>query len=309
MKKRFRVALIVETTGLYGRSILFGVARYLNIHGDWSLFMDERHEATCPPEWLLDWDGDGVICRATNPDMARSLKKKGIAVVDLNDAYGPLGLPYVGSDMPAIGRMATNHLLEHGLRKIAFVGSGDVAWSRGRLEGVLQAVEGRAEFCGAFDTHPLAYLGKGWLQELERLKEWMSHLPLPIGIVASNDRRAQHVLEVCRMLDIMVPDQVAVVGVDNTGFLCQLSSPSLSSVVTDAELVGYEAASLLGHLMTGGAAGEPLIIAPKGVVARQSTEVPTINDPVFAKAIRFLRDHACDGITIDDVLAHACTSR
>ena len=307
MKKRSRVALIVETTGIYGRSILFGVARYLDIHGDWTLFMDER--AIPSPEWLLDWDGDGIICRATTPDLAQALKKKNSAVVDLNETFGPLGLPHVSSDMPAIGRMATNHLLEHGLRKIAFVGSGDMAWSRGRLEGVLQAVAGRAEFCGAFETHPLVYLGKDWLQEFERLKEWVSQLPRPVGIVASNDKRARHVLEVCQMLDIAVPDQVAVIGVDNTGFLCRLSSPPLSSVVPDAELVGYEAACLLARLMAGGIQGEPLSIAPKGVAARQSTEVFATNDPVFSEAIRFMRDHAYDGITIPDVLSHVSTSR
>lgn len=309
MKKRFRVALIVETTGIYGRNILFGVARYLNIRDDWSLFMDERHEATPPPEWLLDWDGDGVICRPTTPELAQALKEKGIAVVDLNERFGPLGLPHIGSDMPAIGRMATNHLLEHGLRKIAFVGSTGLAWSRGRLEGVLQEVQGRAEFCGSFEIHPRAYISKDWLHELEKLKEWVAQLPRPVGIVACNDKRAHQTLEVCRMLDIAVPDEIAVVGVDNTGFICELSSPSLSSVIPDAERMGYEAACLLGHLMTGGVQQEPLTIAPRGIAARQSTEICTSNDPVFTKAVRFMREHACDGITMSHVLAHMSISR
>jgi LacI family transcriptional regulator len=309
MTKKSRVAIVVETTGSYGRDILFGVARYLGIHDDWTVLVDESFDINVSPEWLLNWDGDGIICRSTTPSLALALQQMPIAVVDLNDGYGPLGLPHISSDMLAIGRMATNHLLELGLRNIAFVGSSETPWSRGRLEGVLEAVQGRAEFCGAFESHPFSYLKNGWSMGLERLKELVQRLPRPIGIVASNDKRAHNLLEVCRMLEISVPDEVAVIGVDNTDFLCKLSSPSLSSVMPDGERIGYEAASLLAHLMEGGVQQEPLVIPPKGLVARQSTEIWITEDPVFAKAIRFMREHAGRGITLDDVLTQVNTSR
>ncbi|RYG73663.1 DNA-binding transcriptional regulator [bacterium] len=309
MKKKSRVALVVETTGSYGRNILFGVAHYLDIHGDWALFVDERHEITPPPHWLLDWEGDGIITRYLTPDLAAALKHKKIPVVDLNDGYGLLGFSHIGSDMNAIGRMAANHLLEIGLRKIAFVGSSHVAWSRGRLEGVLEAIKGRAEFCGSIEFQPIFYPDYNWVSELERIRDWVMKLPRPIGIVASNDKRAHHILEVCRMQGIAVPDEIAVVGVDNTDFLCELSSPSLSSVIPDGHLIGYEAACLLSRLMSGGALEEPLVIPPKGVASRRSTEVLNTNDPVFTKAIRFMREHAGHGIDIEDVLAEVSISR
>ncbi|RYX86434.1 DNA-binding transcriptional regulator [bacterium] len=315
MKKRASVTLIVETSGGYGRQILRGVSRYLNTHGGWSVFVDEREGMAPPPKWLLDWNGDGIICRSTTPTLAKALKKREIAVVDLNDRYGYLGLPYIASDMPAIGRMATEHLLERGFRHIAYAGFNDAAWSKSRMVGIQEALNNRGQLFSVFESASNGYRTKNWLLERESLCKWLLTLPRPIGIVACNDRRGQHVLEACRLLGISVPDEVSVVGIDNAETLCELCYPPLSSVVPDAERLGFEAAVLLTRLMNSTsqqraeARAEKIFIAPKGVVARQSSEVWAIDDPVFSKAIRFIREHACDKITVDDVLAHVLTSR
>ena len=93
MKQRPNVALIVETSVVYGRQILHGVSRYLRAHGGWSVYLDERELLAPPPDWLLDWNGDGVICRPTTPALADAFRARGLAVVDLNDRYGGLGFP------------------------------------------------------------------------------------------------------------------------------------------------------------------------------------------------------------------------
>lgn len=77
MNKRANVALIVETSGAYGRQMLRGVSRYLHTHSKWSVFLDERERMATPPQWLLDWEGDGIICRSTTPDLARALHARG----------------------------------------------------------------------------------------------------------------------------------------------------------------------------------------------------------------------------------------
>lgn len=121
-KARPNVALIIETAVVYGREILHGVSRYLRAHGGWSVFLDERELLAPPPEWLLDWSGDGVICRPTTPALAAILRQRGLAVVDLNDRYGDLGIPRISSDMPAIGAMAAEHLLERGFAALPTAG-------------------------------------------------------------------------------------------------------------------------------------------------------------------------------------------
>jgi len=140
MKSQPNVSLIIETAGVYGRQILRGVSRYLWTHGSWSVFLDERELLAHPPDWLLDWNGDGVICRPTTPALAAALEARGLAVVDLNDHYGYLGLPHIGSDMAAIGRLAAEHLQERGFHNLAFCGFSDAVWSQERLGGVEEAI-------------------------------------------------------------------------------------------------------------------------------------------------------------------------
>ena len=130
---RFHVALIVETSVVYGREILRGISRYLETHARWSVFLDERELDAPAPEWLLDWSGDGVILRSTTPELALGLRERGLAVVDLNDRHGDLGLPRISSDMEALGRMAAEHLVRRGYDRLAYCGFEGEAWCGARL--------------------------------------------------------------------------------------------------------------------------------------------------------------------------------
>lgn len=122
MNKRANVALIIEASGTYGRQILHGISRSIHTHGEWSIFLEEHDRSARSPRWLLDWDGDGIICRTTTPELAQALLETSIPIIDLNDCYGFLGLPRVASDMEAIGEMAARHLLERGFERIAYCG-------------------------------------------------------------------------------------------------------------------------------------------------------------------------------------------
>jgi len=142
------------------------------------------------------------------------------------------------------------------------------------------------------------------------MANWLARLPKPIGIMACYDIRAQQLLDLCRELDIAVPEQVAVIGVDNDRLLCDLASPPLSSVIPNAHRSGYEAASLLDSLMQGvNVPAVAHLIKPLGVEARQSTNILAIDDPDVAKALRFIREHANEGINVSDVLRNVPISR
>lgn len=309
MKPRPNVALIVETSVMYGRQILHGISRYLRTHDGWSVFLDERELLAPPPDWLRQWNGDGVICRPTTPELAEALRRLNIAVVDLNDRYGDLDIPHIGSDMSAIGAMAANHLLERGFHHIAYCGFQSEVWSAERFSGVESAVRGRGSLCAPFAS-PWAGLREHiWQEERDRICAWLESLPRPVGIVACNDARGHHVLDACRVLNIAVPEQVAVVGVDNAETFCELCDPPLSSVVPNAEQIGFEAASLLVRLMAGEPAPANRRIPPREVITRQSSDVLAVDDPVIAQAVRFIRENACEGITVSDVLAHTPVSR
>lgn len=309
IKKRPNVALIIETAAVYGREILRGIGHYQRANGGWSVFLDERELRAPPPEWLWERGCDGVICRSTTPKMAATLRQRAIPTVDLNDRYGFLGLPRVGSDMEAIGRIAAQHLLERGFRHIAFCGFSDEYWSAQRQIGVTKAI-GEGQFCGAFNSPWEDARDNFWNNEKNRIFQWLQGLPRPLGIVACNDARAYQILDSCRWFGIAVPTEIAVVGVDNSETFCELCEPSLSSVVPDAQRIGFEAAALLDALMNGEA--PPLqeqLIAPREIVVRQSSDILAVDDAAVAAALHFVRSHACSGITVNDILKHAPLSR
>jgi LacI family transcriptional regulator len=131
-----------------------------------------------------------------------------------------------------------------------------------------------------------------------------------VGIFATNDMRGQHVLDACARQNIAVPEQVAVIGVDNDEVLCNLCNPPLSSIIPDPESIGYVAAEWLDRMMQGEA---PAIstkeIAPQGIAIRQSSDAFAVADPVLANALRFIRERACEGLTVQELLEHLCVSR
>ena len=326
MKKRANVALIIETSGAYGRQILRGVSRYIHIYASWSVFLDERELVTHPARWLTDWDGDGIICRSTTPDLVRALSERDLPIVDCNENYGFLGLPYIASDGEAIGVMATQHLIERGFERIGFCGFENQLWSERRLQGVKNALSqratnanvsnGGARLCGVFESVS-APRERNTVQERARLCEWIATLNFPVGIVACNDVRGQHVLDACRTLGIAVPEQVAVVGVDDSEISCGLCDPPLSSVVPAAEKLGFEAAAWLDRLMKAkatataedNAPAEQIYLPPIEVVTRQSSDIRAVEDPAIARALQFIRERAYDAISIEEVAAHVRLSR
>jgi LacI family transcriptional regulator len=174
-----------------------------------------------------------------------------------------------------------------------------------RCDYFVQLVEAEGQTCAVF---PGASRGKrkpSWEQEQERLARWVTQLRKPVGIMASNDDRGHQVLDACRRAGMNVPHEVAVVGVDNDSNLCNLCTPPLSSIDTNASVVGYEAAALLMRLMRGDKPPkEPVLVGtPRGLVRRQSSDMLAIEDGELAKALQFIRDHACEGIQVSDVLA------
>jgi LacI family transcriptional regulator len=296
-RSRPHVALIIESSIEYGRGVLRGIARWLREHGPWSIFLEQRELGAALPDWIREWDGDGIITRSDDPRIVRS----GIPTVGLYDrAEDRLRLPMILNDNFAVGRMAAQHLVDRGFRHLAYYGVRGERWSELRLDGVRSVTTSVA-------VHPS---GGKWEASQERLKRWILGLPRPLGLVAANDIHGLRALDACRRAGRAVPEEVAVVGADDDAELCELSDPPLSSVTFNPERVGYEAAGLLDRLMARrGAAGRPLLVPPLGVSTRQSSDILAIDDADVAKAIHYIRRHAFEGISVEDVLREVPLSR
>lgn len=311
MKHRPHVALIIETSIVYGRQLLKGITEYLRAHPPWSIFVEQRELSALPPQWLDTWQGDGIICRFTTPELAQRWVDSGIHVVDLDDVQAPFpGLPRIWSDDRAIGRLAAEHLLERGFHHFAYCGFTIHEWAARRRQGFATHLEHQGRSCAIYESPWGGPQAQAWEEEQQQIARWLQSLPKPLGVLACNDMRGQHVLDACLRAQLAVPEEVAVVGVDNDELLCELCNPPLSSIRTGAEQVGYEAAALLDRLMAGGRPTQAeLEIPPIGVATRLSSDVLAIDDPDIALAVQHIRRHACEGLSVEDVLREVPLSR
>jgi LacI family transcriptional regulator len=149
-----------------------------------------------------------------------------------------------------------------------------------------------------------------WEDQQNALKVWLSKLPRPVGVMACNDSRGQHVLDACRRVNLAVPEEVAVIGVDNDELICNLCDPQLSSVVVNARKIGFEAAQMLDLLMAKKKIPrDEILVEPIGIITRQSTDVLAIDNPEVATAVRFIREHACEGISVSELLTKVNMTR
>ena len=309
-----KVTLLVETSNAYARELLHGVRAWLREHGPWSIWLAEAGRGAAPPSWLRDWKGDGIIARIETPAIARAVAATKLPIVDVSAARQLPDVPWLETDDRAIARAAADHLRERGFQSFGYCGDARFNWSRWRGEAFAAQVaeHGQALRCAAFveRAHRRGAGPPDGEVEAVALAKWVRSLPKPVGIFAGYDIRGVQVLEACRRLGLAVPDEVAVVGVDNDELLCDLADPPLSSVIPDVRRTGYEAAALLARLMRGDKIrGEGRLFAPLGVATRQSTDVVAVEDKNISAAVRFIREHACDGISVADVLKVAPLSR
>jgi LacI family transcriptional regulator len=210
----------------------------------------------------------------------------------------------------AVGRLAAAHLLERGFQQFAYCGFSGHHWAAERRNGYLAALAEAGAKCQVFESPWATSRAHSWEEQQREIADWLGRLPKPVGVMASNDMRGQHVLDACRRRELAVPEEVAVIGVDNDELLCQMCDPPLSSVVLNAERIGYDAAAVLDQLIEGRPPRErEWLVAPLGVVTRQSTDVLAIEDTLVAAAVKFIRENACKGVTVDDVLKKVPLSR
>ena len=262
------------------------------------------------PPWLAQWDGDGIIARIQNQPIADAVIETGLPVVDVLGLVPGLPVPLVHVDDRAVAKLGAEHLLERGFRHFGFCAVEGANWSNTRQDEFETIVRHAGFDCSVCrlppDTRGLA----NWEAQQDLLTDWVLALPRPVGVMVCNDPRGQLVLEAARRAGAAVPEQLAVIGVDNDEPLCEISDPPLSSIMPDHDRVGFEGAALLDRMLRGEAAPETRVhVPPAGLITRLSSDILAIDDPHVAMAVRFIREHACDGIGVDDLAAQLPLSR
>ncbi|MCP4547008.1 MAG: substrate-binding domain-containing protein [bacterium] len=303
-----KIALFMELNDSYDRAIARGVLRYAHTHESWRLYGFGWMFLSF--EDLETEDGDGIIARVETEEDAARLSALKLPVVDVAGGYLDRGFHQVNNDDYQTGVKAGEYLLSCGYRRLAYCGVPDVGWSVKREAGFLSSIE---HVC---QDAPRFLQPRSWWKshdEFDGLKSWLRSLRFPVGIFACNDIIGLKLAKVCATCGIKVPDEVAILGVDNDDLLCELASPTLSSIPLACERVGYRAAEALDGIMKQSSSREtnPVVLYQTSgdTVERESTQMFVCADPLVSKAVQFIRVHATDGIHVTDLVSNLGVSR
>ncbi|HEY5551355.1 MAG TPA: substrate-binding domain-containing protein [Opitutaceae bacterium] len=307
MPHRTHVAIVLSSTNI--RRLSVGMQHYTQGTRDYWLI-----DANRPLDELLDvvrqWHPAGLITQ-WDPGRAEALVELGYpTVVTTADVTLP-GIGSVDVDDVAVGTTAARHLLDIGLRYFAFLGNG-TPYSKQRLDGFRTELRSAQADCSTLTLNPTRRRQsvEYWRDADADLHEWMLALPKPVGLFAVHDPYGRIVAEVCRDNQIPVPEQVAIVSADNDELICGLTHPPLSSVSISWEKIGFETARIMEQMLaTNEVPAAPVLIPPEGVVPRLSSDILAVESPRLQAALRTIRERACAGLTVKELLRNIPISR
>ncbi len=299
-----RIALLLDIKSDYEHGIARGVIRYSKEVGSWKLF----GRGFTLGEFLdiNQWEGDGIIAIIHGHTEAEVLLKKGVPAVDVAGA-ADYGVSRVTNGDYDSGAVAGKHLLACGCTNFAYCGAKDKYWSLRRFEGFKEKLASTGIALDYFEL-PLEVWENP--ENSSELRNFIVNLKKPVGIMAANDTIGVRITDLCKEEGIVVPHEVAVVGVDNEDVLCELSDPSLSSIPCDCERIGYEAAMVLDRTIAGEQT-EPVSIEipPKTLVLRASSNTIITDDEIVRKSVQYIHENAFMGINVSDVVRNASVGR
>lgn len=303
-----RVILMLPTGNAYGRELALGIGLYARTHGRWR-FLSASHGFLNLPR-TFNFEGDAAIVSLSEQTDLETLRRRAIPTVNISGRGLDMPLPSVIADDVAIGKMAADHFLNRGFRNFGFSGVGTFGFSIRRGDAFIAALRGHPS-TRSVSRHDIHY-SRDWSYEhqQEQMTAWVSAMPKPAAIFAANDFQATSIADACRRGGIVVPEEVAILGCDNDITMCEFCDPPLSSIDTNFQHIGHEAAAMLDKLMRGEKPDPSVVlVAPRRVVVRHSTDSLAVGDVEIADAVRFIRDNAHRGIGVEQVLEQVPMNR
>ncbi|GAB3485565.1 XylR family transcriptional regulator [Marinomonas epiphytica] len=313
-EKRYRLNLVFNANKVYDRQVIEGIGEYLQAaQCDWDVYFEDDFRYRV--EGLNTWQGDGIIADFDNPDVERLLRETNIPTVALGGSYHTREeyprFPYVATDNMALVKTAYEHLKNKGLTQFAFYGvpaTPYTRWSQERQRAFVKLV--KADGFESNVNEGQSTNVKQWQTAQQNLEHWLKTLPKPVGVVAVTDSRARHLLQACDHLNILVPEEVAIVGIDNENMARYLNRTALSSVQQGSKQMGYQAAKMLHRMLLGYPLENDLVIVPPlGIEERQSSDFRALEDPYVMQAMHYIRHNACRGVKVAQVVDYVGISR
>lgn len=309
-----RLILLTDFTEAFAHSLLRGILEYSKNREPWVVCrMPPSYKQTygIPGvlNWAKKWNADAIIGQFDDDDNVELFRENRIIALaqDFKSRFSVI--PNITSRYEQTGEMAADFFLQKGFRNFAYYGYSDVIWSEERCIGFRNRITEKG-----FGTHFYEYqkqpLENLWYYESEPLIEWIKSLPHPIALMACDDTRANKIMEVCRILNINIPEEIAILGVDNDEIICSLSDPPLSSVSLNIVKGGYEAAQLIDKLIRNKDADcRDVVIQPVTIVNRLSTDIYATNHPAILAALKHIHQNLSNRINVEDIVKLVPLSR
>ncbi len=291
--------------------MLRGVAKFQRLQDQWSVFVDDDTGFEGRSEQLWNQPWDGVISAHTTPSLVKTCLDRKVPLVDLTDGPVFVGIPKVRPDNTAVGHLGAEDFVERGYTNFAYCGFSNELWSIERRDGFVEGLALAGKKCTVFETENACRYSPCWTDEqVPQIARWLERLPRPLAVMACHDLRAVQVMDAAKLCGISVPEELAILGVNNDCACCEMARPQLSSITLDSCQAGYLAAEKLSRMMVSEPVSYlPLNVEPVGVVTRQSTDILALNDRRLSTALRFIRDNACRGISVEEVVRRTAVPR
>src|SRR5688572_17614588 len=309
-----KIILLSDFSEEYNKNLLRGITRYSKNHGPWTFcrmptYYRETIGMDAIFQWAKEWEADGIIGQFYNNEEIKKFTRAKIPVIAQDFKERLTDIPNITGDYRETGKMGAEYFLKKGFKNFAFYGFNNIVWSRERAEGF----ENRIQEAG-FDVHYYEQKESRsmdlWYYKPSALSDWLKSLPKPIAIMTCDDNQGHHITEAARHAGIRIPDEVAVLGVDNDEMICDLSDPPLSSIETDSEKGGYEAARLMEQMIEQKTCtGPDIIVKATQVVTRHSTDIFASKDKYIVSALKYIHGNLDKNLKVDQVLKEVPLSR
>lgn len=309
MKRTRRIGLAIDLRyGLrHHMDIFAGIQRYAAEHGNWQCTVDPFFVSTARGDSAFPYDG--VIARATH-EMAAVAAQARIPIVNVWTGSPTRNLPSVLPDFAACGRMAAEHLYQRGYRRFVVHGLQRHSGTREALQGVLSVARpARCPVSPWLFSVQCESNAQQWLRHRQQMEQWVKAREGSLGIFVTQDLFARYLANTCVRLGLQIPQDIALIGNGNEPLICQHPEPSLSSIDTGFDRVGYHAAELLDRLISGKRAPEsPVLIQPAGLVVRKSSDQFLVDDPMVCSALQYIAQCAGTPVRAKSIAAHVHTT-
>ncbi len=314
-----RILFLTDFSEAYARNLLLGIARYAHAVGQaWSLCrlplsIRDKFGIKAVIDLAKKMRADAVIGQFYNTDNVELFARNGIITIAQDFKARFTTIPNITGPHFLAGKIGAEYFAKKGFRHFAFYGTRDVVWSDERMQGFRETVR------AANPSFTFSALCKNtqnalWDYDTNQLVTWLQSLPKPVAIMACDDNHAYHITEACQQGEgggrLRIPDDIAVLGVDNDETICRLSSPNLSSLNQNIEQGGYDVAQLIDRILRDPATPrEDVMVQPTHIVTRQSTDIYANNDQHIAEVLKYIHENISQKITVDELVELVPLSR